>query len=109
MIYYITRYTGNTKDAGTKAPNDIESICKRNGWKETKFIKPSNNSNNLVEKIKKIATNVNNWKLLGKTIKKGDIVIYQHPMYFGTKFANKYIPLFQKRGVKFMIWSHLEI
>lgn len=81
MIYYITRYTGNTKDAGTKAPNDIESICKRNGWKETKFIKPSNNSNNLVEKIKKIATNVNNWKLLGKTIKKGDIVIYQHPMY----------------------------
>ena len=55
MIYYITRYTGNTKDAGTKAPNDIESICKRNGWKETKFIKPSNNSNNLVEKIKKIA------------------------------------------------------
>ena len=21
MVYYITRYTGNTKDAGTKAPD----------------------------------------------------------------------------------------
>lgn len=106
MIYYITRYTGNTKDAGTKAPNDIESICKKNGWKEIKFIKSSDTSNNLVGKIKKIIINTNNWKTLGKRVKKGDMILYQHPMYFGTKFANKYIPLFQKRGVQFIALIH---
>lgn len=48
MVYYITRYTGNTKDAGTKAPNDIEAICKKNGWKEIRFINPSENKKSLM-------------------------------------------------------------
>lgn len=106
MVYYITRYTGNTKDAGTKAPNDIEAICKKNGWKEIRFINPSENKKSLIEKAKKIVVNINNWKKLSKIVTKGDFVLYQHPMYFGTKFANKYIPIFQKKGVKFVALIH---
>lgn len=106
MIYYITRYTGNAKDAGTKAPNDIEAICKKNGWKEIRFINPSDNKKTLIEKVKKIVININNWKNLSKIVSRGDFVLYQHPMYFGTKFANKYIPIFQKKGVKFVALIH---
>lgn len=106
MIYYITRYTGNTKDAGTKAPNDIDSICKKNGWKEIKFANPNNTGSKLIGKIRKIVVNTNNWNTLGRQIKNGDMVLYQHPMYFGAKFANRYISIFQKRGVKFIVLIH---
>lgn len=106
MIYYITRYTGNTKDAGTKAPNDIETICKKNGWTEVKFINPNESNKSLIGKIKKIIININNWRTLSRRVEKGDFVLYQHPMYFGTKFANKYIPYIQKRGVKFIALIH---
>ena len=106
MVYYITRYTGNTKDAGTKAPDDIDAICKKNGWKEIKFINPSGNKKSLIEKTKKIIININNWKQLSRVATNGDFVLYQHPMYFGTKFANKYIPIFQKKGIKFIALIH---
>lgn len=59
-----------------------------------------------LEKAKKIVVNINNWKKLSKIVTKGDFVLYQHPMYFGTKFANKYIPIFQKKGVKFVALIH---
>lgn len=106
MVYYITRYTGNTKDAGTKAPRDIETLCKENGWREIKFTNPVGENNSIIEKIKKIIVNINNWKMLGENVRKGDFVLYQHPMYFGTKFANKYIPIYQKKGVKFIALIH---
>ncbi len=106
MIYYITRYTGNKKDAGTKAPKDIEMICEKNGWKSIEFVNPDIDSKSFAKVIKKIIVNNNNWKKLTKKVTKGDFVIYQHPMYFGTKFANKYIPLLQKKGVKFVALIH---
>ena len=92
MIYYITRYTGDSKDAGTKAPNDIESICRMSGWREIRFSNPNKDN-----KFKKLYVNFNNWKKLGKQVKKNDIVLYQHPMYFGTKFANRFIPILKKK------------
>lgn len=65
MIYYITRYTGDSKDAGTKAPNDIESICRMSGWREIRFSNPNKDN-----KFKKLYVNFNNWKKLGKQVKK---------------------------------------
>ena len=41
MFYYITRYTGTSKDAGTKAPKDINAICNEMGWKEIQFLEPA--------------------------------------------------------------------
>lgn len=101
MIYYITRYTGDSKDAGTKAPNDIESICRMSGWREIRFSNPNKDN-----KFKKLYVNFNNWKKLGKQVKKNDIVLYQHPMYFGTKFANRFIPILKKKGIKFVALIH---
>ena len=106
MIYYITRYAGNTKDAGTKAPKDIENICEKNGWREIKFENPIASKNSIVSAVKKTIVNINNWIRLNKAVKDGDLVLYQHPMYFGTKFANKFIPLIQKKGVRFIALIH---
>ncbi len=106
MIYYITRYVGNSKDAGTKAPKDIENICKKNGWGEIRFKNPIASNNSIVSAVKKIFININNWIRLNRIVEDGDFVLYQHPMYFGTKFANKFIPLIQKKGVRFIALIH---
>lgn len=106
MFYYITRYTGISKDAGTKAPKDINAICKEMGWKEIPFLQPEKKSNKILNIINKININKRNWNKLNKIVSKGDYVLYQHPMYFGTKFADKNIPILRKKGVKFIVLIH---
>lgn len=106
MFYYITRYTGDSKDAGTKAPKDINTICEKMGWKEVPFVQPRKQSIKIFDIINRIKMNKNNWKKLKKMVSEGDYVLYQHPMYFGTKFANKYIPILRKKGIKFIALIH---
>ena len=106
MFYYITRYTGTSKDAGTKAPKDINIICKEMGWKEIPFLQPKKKLNKIVDMINKIIINKKNWTQLDKIVSKGDYILYQHPMYFGTRFANKYIPILREKGVKFIALIH---
>lgn len=102
MFYYITRYTGNSIDAGTKAPKDINIICKGNKWVNVPFVNPGGSCNS----IKKIAVNINNWRQLYKLTSPGDFVLYQHPMYFGTRFADQYITKFKKKGIKCIALIH---
>lgn len=106
MIYYIRRYTGASKDAGTKAPKDIYSICNQMGWKEILFEEPQKGNNIIINLIQKVWINRKNWKNLLKKAIAGDVVIYQHPMYFGAKFAMSFIPKLQKRGVSFIALIH---
>ena len=102
MNYYITRYTGTSKDAGTKAPKDINAICHRNGWTELPFIQPDKSSKPLTKAV----INIKNWANLLSKVKSGDTVLYQHPMYFGTKFTDKALPLLKKKGVKTVALIH---
>lgn len=102
MNYYITRYTGTSKDAGTKAPKDINAICHRNGWTELPFIQPAKWSKPLTKAV----INIKNWANLLSKVKSGDTVLYQHPMYFGTKFADKALPLLKKKGTKSVALIH---
>lgn len=102
MNYYITRYNGTSKDAGTKAPNDINTICQRNGWTELPFMQPDKSSN----QVTKVVINIKNWINLLNKVKSGDTILYQHPMYFGTKFADKALPLLKKKGAKSVVLIH---
>ena len=63
-------------------------------------------SNKILDIIRKIKINKQNWKNLNRIVSKGDYVLYQHPMYFGTKFANQYVPILRKKGIKFIALIH---
>lgn len=106
MLFFITHNIGNSKDAGTKAIKDINTICVQCGWKEIFFLQPKNKKNIGINYLNKILVNLKNWRYLKKIVKPGDYVLYQHPMYFGTKFANIYIPKLRKKKIKFIALIH---
>lgn len=107
MNLYITRNYGNknTKNAGSKAPLDINRICNRSGWQEIVFELPAEDATKF-EKLKFFLFKCPmQWMQLGKST--GAVVLYQHPMYFGTKIAVHFIPFLKKHfHIRFVVLLH---
>lgn len=104
MNTYIVRSNsyGSGKNAGAKAPNDINAICKKLGWKKVEITMASHG-------IKKAFYTLfyapYQWMKLGK--KSREYVLYQYPMYGGTKIANIMIPTIQRMfGSKVIVLIH---
>lgn len=93
MNLYITRRIEDDKTAGCKAPSDINAICKEMGWYEfpMSFIHREPGRRGRIKAMLKlvplrqwIACN-RQWDDIEETGSK--YVLYQHPMYTGTKEA----------------------
>ena len=86
MKWYITT-TGFTKDqkqnAGEKAPKDIAEICWHLGMKALRFQPfPCKLFSNLYKKIWLLTIGTFPWLKMFFSVHMGDIILYQHPMYF---------------------------
>lgn len=102
MIYYIELRKNAEHTAGPKAPNDIYDISKNLGYKSLKLLIEDEKDSKLKRKFK-----VNKmWISLFSKLKKGDVVIFQHPTY-GIKEAIRFIPLLKKtKQIKFISVIH---
>lgn len=85
-IFYISTSFGNKPNAASKAKNDVDEILKKKGFTPI-FIKINNENKKSI--INKIIFHVqyfsNNIKIF-KTLKKGDTMIFQHPIQGGMEF-----------------------
>ncbi len=104
-IYHINIRRKSRNTAGAKAPNDVASICNKNGIIEFPMPMFPNSSPKLYRKLWLAVVCTYHWMKLGRVVKAGDVVIYQHPMY-GNRVAEKFIPRIQKKGCKFIALIH---
>lgn len=106
MDYYIDIDRKKRNTAGAKAPADISAICKEIGMKRFAMPMFPQEKGKLYQKAWLLAVGGYYWMKLLRTVKKGDRVIYQHPMY-GNRMALKMIPkIRKKRGCKFIVLIH---
>lgn len=104
MNIYLYKFFDDekTKNAGSKAPNDIYEICKNLGWKSYGIINPKEN-NNLFCILKKHIKLKKQLKQLSKL--DVDYVLYQHPM-MGTFYNLYLINFFNKNKIKVITLTH---
>lgn len=80
-IYYIYVQKSGRNTAGVKAPDDIAKLCSKRGYHP--FVMPEFpiEKSKIYQKFWLLIITVYYWRKLVKKLKKGDVVIYQHPMY----------------------------
>ena len=105
MVYYTGYEEATRNTAGGKAPADIKKLCERRGYSFVKISMPSPNLPAILQKIWKYNFAKKYWENLCNTLKKGDVFIYQHPLYV-KHLAAKYISKIKKNGVKLVVLIH---
>lgn len=95
------------KNAGSKAPKDIAEICYRSGMKPLLFQPfPRDAASALYRKIWLLTVGAFPWIKTFFSIHKGDIILYQHPLY-GNRLVERIIPFIRKyRKCKFIALIH---
>ena len=110
MNWYITTngYAKvHRKNAGSKAPNDIAEICRRLHMSPLIFQPfPRDAESGLYRKLWLLTVGVFPWIKVFWRVHKGDVVLFQHPLY-GNRLVNKVIPLIKKyKGCRFIALIH---
>ncbi len=105
-VYVISINKTKRNTAGSKAPADVVEICRKQGYKVFDMPGFPRDKNLVYRKLWLLIVSFYYWRKLEKTVAKGSIVIYQHPMY-GNRMAQKMIPRIQnKKQVKFIALIH---
>ena len=110
MLYCINRIKKETvagqRTAGKKAPDDMASIIEnRCGGTIFPFYEIRFGLKGVLNLAEKFLVNCSNWRRLFKTVKKGDIVVIQHP-YEGIKQSAKNIVRCSRKGVHTILLIH---
>ncbi|MGC4017992.1 MAG: hypothetical protein QM793_01305 [Muricomes sp.] len=67
---------------------------------------PPENKSKIYQKLWRFAATASWWLKLGRIVKKGDVVLYQHPLY-GNRISEKMLPRIQKKSsCKFIAVIH---
>ncbi len=106
MEYFIDIKRPKRNSAGSKAPDDIAELCRRRGMEPFPMPSFPGGSNKLYKKIWLLFTVPHYMRRLKRLVRKGDSVLYQHPMY-GYRMLERYIPAIQrKKGARFIALIH---
>lgn len=109
MIYCINRVKKETvagqRTAGKKAPDDVARIIAENFESIVFPFYESEHKNSALSIVYKFLVNKKNWRDLFKSIKKGDVLIVQHP-YEGIKQSAKMLRKCSKLKVKTILFIH---
>lgn len=105
MEYYTHVRLKNEFNAGNKATDDIAHICESMGLKELVFPKLPTNLNKYLHKVWILAVTSFTWFKYYLKMKKGDLLLYQHPMY-GVRMSNYFISKIRKKGCKCIAIIH---
>ncbi len=104
-IYCINIGRAKRNTAGAKAPRDIASICEQLGAIEFAMPKFPTDRPKIYQKLWLATVCTASWRRLLSTVRRGDTVVYQHPMY-GKRIALRYIPRLQKKGCRCVALIH---
>ncbi len=107
MVIFTATERHRFRQAGSKAPNDIYTLCERRGWKEALY--PDVRQGNSKTPLWRIRRNIKVaafWAGQLQRLKSGDVVFYQHPMRYGTKTAAPFIKGMKKKGIHFLVLIH---
>lgn len=107
MIFYIAKERDTDRQAGSKAPNDIYTLCERRGWQELLY--PNVRKGKSKTPLWRIWRNMKVaafWAEKLLRLKSNDVVFYQHPIRYGTKAATPVIKRMKKKGIRFLVLIH---
>ena len=105
MKYYVDVIKTNKNNATLKAPGDIAKICKELNMTPYNMPDIPYDKSTYYQKIWMLFVWQRHWYKLLSKMKKGDVLLYQHPMY-GTRLMKKFLPKLQKKGVKVIMLIH---
>lgn len=105
MKYYVAVDRKKRNTAGSKAPDDINELCRRNGMIRLEMPEFPSDRNRLYKKLWLIRTVPSCLRRICRRLQKGDVLLYQHPMY-GYRVWGKYIPRMRKKGIKCIALIH---
>lgn len=81
MNHYIRIKPAKRETAGFKAPEDVNQICQSMGMRPIDFPKFPNHYSKLRKRLWLYTVVPMNWIKVFFRVKKGDVVLFQHPMY----------------------------
>ncbi len=105
MNYYVAVNRKKRNTAGSKAPDDINELCRRNGMTRLEMPEFPAQKNKIYKKLWLIGTVPVRLRRICSRLEKGDVILYQHPMY-GYRVWGKYVPKMQKKGIKCIALIH---
>lgn len=105
MIYYTGFGIENRQTAGAKAPSDILHFCHERQYQFVSVKRPPEKLPRPLQLIWKYSFSMKYWKKVLQTTKKGDIFIYQHPLYV-SRTLPKFIGQLKAKGVKLIVLIH---
>lgn len=105
MVYYIKEEEKNSKNAGGKAPKDIEHTCESLGYHSILFPHRVLNNESVSNKVRLFLLSIIQWIRILIKLSKEDYLIYQHPMG-AMPLQNKAIKLLNQKGVKTIAFVH---
>lgn len=105
MNYYIRKMEPENNNAGSKAPGDICRICQKMGWQEIKMPSPDNNGK-ISSRVWQLTTLPKVWRSICRQLRPGDALLYQHPLYYGTKIAYPYLKKLKEKKVRLVVLIH---
>lgn len=105
MEYYTHVRLKNEFNAGNKATDDVARICESMGLKELVFPKLTTINNKYLFKLWILGVTAFVWFKHYLKIKKGDVLLFQHPMY-GVRMSNFFISKIRNKGCKCIAIIH---
>ena len=105
MNYYIRKLEPAHNNAGSKAPEDICKICQKMGWQEIKMPSPDKNGK-ISSRVWQLTTLPKVWRSICQQLRPGDALLYQHPLYYGTKIAYPYLKKLKEKKVRLVVLIH---
>lgn len=108
MNYVLCETDHDGRDAGTKARTDIAKILVDNSWEPLR-LRRHWDEGSLLDKLVALKDNVLDWKRLGDTLKRGDVMIMQFPIAMFPRVSMTAVPFLKKiheRGVRCIALVH---
>lgn len=106
MIYFTSMWIPADRMASSKAPMDIYSICKSEGFKNIELHNCPYKLRKFIEPFWHSKLVPAQWALKTAKVKKGDTVFYQYPMYFARPAHVEAIKKLNAKGVKTVVLIH---
>lgn len=105
LIYYTGLANQTRQTAGAKAPSDILTLCEKRGYKFIPLPSPNESLPKPVLHVWKYIRAVQFWRGILKTLQKGDVLIFQYPLY-ASRVLSPYIDKIQKKGIRLIVLIH---
>lgn len=105
MIYYTGLANQTRCTARAKAPSDILELCRKRKYRFIPLPPPNEELPKPVLNAWKLVQAVKFWNKVLRKLNKGDVLIFQYPLYSG-RILPKYLGKIRKKGIRLVALIH---